>query len=115
MEQIQAQTQTENITEVKTPAMYILPENLLGQFRSYAKGGEAPEGQSRIVFDKVVKAYKNANKKNPRAAANQLKDDLLDVQKTKTWISYLNDIQKPKIQSENQRYQNQRNQNQRKR
>ena len=73
----------------------LAPDMILGQFRAFAKSGIRPTEEVLKIFHKVAKAYKAKHTKEKDKGLSVLKSDILDINKTKTWISYLTMIQNP--------------------
>ena len=80
-----------NQTELKI----LVPELVLGQFRAFAKGSTKPTEEVLKLFHKVAKAYRTQYSKLPDKGLSTLKSDILDINKTKTWVTYLSTIQNP--------------------
>lgn len=80
------------------------PEMILGQFRAFAKSDTRPSEEVLKIFHKVAKAYKAQHSKETDKGLKVLKSDILDINKTKTWISYLSLIQNPPKNQEKRKY-----------
>ena len=80
----------------------LAPDMILGQFRAFAKSDTRPTEEVLKIFHKVAKAYKAQHSKEKDKGLSVLKSDILDINKTKTWISYLTMIQNPP-KNQNQR------------
>lgn len=94
---------TQNTTKVETNKLKVLsPEMVLGQFRAFAKSDTRPTEEVLALFHKVAKAYRTQHSKEKDKGLSILKSDLLDINKTKSWISYLSLIQNPP-KNQNQR------------